>query len=433
MATETQFLLLNQQTGWQVLAPGAVEVGDALRLQPLGSGAFAGAGALYVGPLDSRLYRCQWHRIALQVEIVLGASVQVDTFSAEAERSLGEIAVLPEEWWATRQVAGDPQQGEPGRDWDCLVLSPPGRYLWLRLTLSGDGSVTPVVRRIIAYYPRSTALRYLPAVYGEDADSAAFLERFLAIFDAMFATIGDVVDNIAAYFDPLATPAVSRQPGRLDFLSALASWIGLALELNWPEAKRRRLVEQAHRLYALRGTLEGLRLYVAIYAGIEPQILEHFKLRRWLMLGGGALGEGAVLWGSAASGRLQLGAYSRIGDFQLIDSGDPRTDPFDVYAHRFTLYLPWPQATQQERQAVQRIVELAKPAHTQAQLEIVEPLMRVGCQSIVGVNTVIGCYPTGVSVEESRLGAAVVGSDQRDHTGMRIGARTRVGSTTRIA
>jgi phage tail-like protein len=391
---------------------------------------FAPEGTVYLGPLDSRLYRCQWHRIALQLEITPGTSVQVDTFSAEAERSLGEIVTLPEEWWATRQVAG-----EPGRkEWDCLVLSPPGRFLWLRVTLRGDGQATPVIHRMIAHYPRASSLRHLPAVYREDVDSAAFLDRFLSIFDSVMDTIGDTVTDIAALFDPMATPATSPRPGQLDFLSALASWIGLALEQQWSAEKRRRLVKEAHRLYALRGTLAGLRLHVAIYAGIEPQILEHFKLRRWLMLDGTSLGDGTVLWGAGAGRRLQLGLYSRIGDFQLKDSGDPQTDPFDIHAHRFTLYLPWPGAGDVERQAVQRIIAEAKPAHTQGVLEMVEPLMRVGFQSIVGVNTIVGCYPSGVTLESTRLGESNLSPSavEAGAPTLQIGTRSRVGSTTRL-
>jgi phage tail-like protein len=391
---------------------------------------FAAEGVVHIGPLDSRLYRCQWHRLALQLDISPGTSVQVDTFSAEAERPLGEIVTLPEERWATRQIAG--QLGS--HEWDCLVLSSPGRYLWLRLTLRGDGQATPVIRRIIAHYPRASSLRHLPAVYREDPESAAFLDRFLSIFDRVMGAIGDVVGNIAGFFDPLATPAAGRGPGQLDFLTWLATWIGLALEQHWPEEKRRRLVEEAHRLYALRGTLAGLRLHIAIYAGVEPQLLEHYRLRRWLMLDGASLGNGTVLWGSAASDRLQLGVYSRIGDFQLKDSGDPLTDPFDIHAHRFTVYLPWSAAGELERQTVQRIIGEAKPAHTQGYLEMVEPLMRVGRQSIVGVNTLIGRYPSGVTLESTRLGESSLtpSAAEAGAPTLQIG-RSRVGSNTRLA
>jgi phage tail-like protein len=391
---------------------------------------FAMQGTLYLGPLDSRLYRCQWHRIAMQLEIAAGTSIQVDTFSAEAERSLGEIVTLPEEWWQTRQVAREPGSQE----WDCLILSPPGRYLWLRVTLAGNGQATPAISRIIAHYPRASSLRHLPMVYREDVDSAAFLDRFLSIFDSMLDTIGDTVSNIASLFDPMATPATSARPGELDFLSSLAAWIGLALEQHWPEEKRRLLVKEAHRLYALRGTLAGLRLHVAIYAGIEPQILEHFKMRRWLMLDGASLGNGTMLWGSAASSRLQLGVYSRIGDVQLRDSGDPQTDPFDIHAHRFTLYLPWSGAGDLERQTLERIIEEAKPAHTQGDLMLVEPLMRVGSQSIVGVNTVVGCYPSGVTLESTRLGQSSLSPSAAEAGALtqQIGTRSRVGSTTRL-
>ena len=43
-----------------------------------------------------------------------------------------------------------------------------------------------------------------------------------------------------------------------DFLSWLGSWIGLILDRHWPEAKRRKFLKHAGRLYDLRGTREGL-------------------------------------------------------------------------------------------------------------------------------------------------------------------------------
>ena len=252
-------------------------------LQP--AAAYAPEGVFIAGPLDSERFRCQWHRVRMQAQVEPGTSIQVETFASEAPKAAVEVQLLPDNRWATQQVNGQPGEGE----WDCLVRSQPGRYLWLRLTLRGDGKHTPRIDALRIEYPRNSSLRHLPAVFRQDAASADFLERYLSLMDNAWDRLGETIDHIDGYFDPNATP--------LDFLTWLASWLGLALEQSWPEDRRRKLVEQAHRLYALRGTPAGLRLHVAIYTGVEPQIMEHFKLRRWLVLSQARLGEALGLVG----------------------------------------------------------------------------------------------------------------------------------------
>lgn len=398
----------------------------------------AASGSVIIGPLDSEIYRCQWHRVLLEGRIAPGTCVDVETFASDAPRQAEQIASLPDERWATRQRWARPGDGP----WDCLIASPPGRYLWLRLSFHGDQKQTPALRTIHVDYPRTTSLQHLPSVYRQDPVSADFLDRFLAIADAVFGTVADAADRMAWYFDPEWTPAERTKAGETDFLSWLASWLGLALEQEWPEAVRRRLVEQAHRLYALRGTPAGLRRHVALVTGVEPQILEHHRLRRWLFLNQARLGDAAVLWGANIVDRLQLDVHAEIGDFQLLDAGDPLRDPFHTYAHTFTIFVPLGHNGEREQQMVESIVEMAKPAHTAGTVTAVMPRMCIGSQSVVGVNTVIAAYPAGVSLEGgpgdgagSRLGDGTLLSpseDEAEPPRMRIGKQTRIGSDTLI-
>ena len=394
--------------------------------------AFELEGRYYSEPLDSRLYRCQWHRIVLCAAILAGTQLRVDTFSSESPKTAAEIKSLPEMRWATAQTDAQVDDAE----WDCLIQSPPGRYLWLRLTFNSEGAASPILRSVRAYYPRSSSLQYLPAVYSEDAPGRDFMDRFLSIFDTIWNGISDQITGMARYFDPAATPTETKKPGDVDFLSWLASWLDLSLDRHWPEEKRRRLLEQAHRLYALRGTPEGLRMHVQLYTDVEPRILEHFKLRRWTFVNHVRLGDQTALWGETIVKRLQLDGYSRIGEFQLIDSGDPLRDPFHHDAHQFTIFVPLrgPESETQ-KQTLDRIVEMAKPAHTLGQVSFVQPRFRVGLQSFVGVDTVIGRYPDQTVMGEARLGfdsALGPSSDEAQPPTMRVGVRTRIGSSTLI-
>ncbi len=390
-------------------------------------------GTSLSGPLDSNRYHCQWHRVRLNATVPGGTSISVATFTSETQKPLEEILRLPQEQWVTGAGQTHSSEGDGTTDWDCLVRSQPGRYLWLRFILQSDGTATPTIEQARVYFPRVSSLQYLPAMYQEDPVSADLLERFLSIFDTLRDSIGERIADIASYFDPRSTPV--DLTAQNDFLSWLASWLGLVLDRHWPEAKQRELVRQASRLYALRGTAQGLREHLRLYTGTQPSILEHFKLRSWLFLNDARLGERSTLWGKEVVNRLQLGDNSQLGTFQLVDTGDPVRDPFYQYANQFTVFVPtYRQMDVQEQQTLQRIIAMAQPAHTQGQLRMVQPRMRVGVQSFLGVDTVIGRYPMRAVTGQSVLGqgSVLTPSAQDRPPTIQVGQHSRIGSSTHL-
>jgi hypothetical protein len=226
----------------------------------------------------------------------------------------------------------------------------------------------------------------------------------------------------------------------LDFLAWLAGWLGLVLDQHWPEARRRELLKSAWRLYQLRGTPEGLRLHLQLYTGIDPQILEHFKLRRWLRAGSTRLGDNSALWGADIVDRLQLDVHARLDTVRLIDTGDPLTDPISAQAHQFTVFLPMRgqassdvEADALQTQTVQRIIDMSKPAHTMGYLQMVRPRFRVGIQSFIGKDTVVASYSDEIVDGQSRLGYdSVLGRSPEEEgaPAMRLGSNTRIGADT---
>lgn len=389
-------------------------------------------GEYYSQALDSKTYQCIWHRVALRAQVPSGCYVRVDTFTSESCKSIEEVVNLPESRWSTGQTDVNPDSC----DWDCLIQSPPGRYLWLRLTLASEGVATPCIEKAKVFYPRNSSLRFLPSVYREDPVSADFLARYLSIFDTMRDQTSWLITSISRYFDPMSTPANRRNQGGTDFLSWLAEWLGLSLQSNWPIEKRRKLVEQAHLLFARRGTVEGLKLQIELYAGVRPQVLELFRLRRWLTLNSATLGDCSTLFGTEVLQRLEVGVNSTIGDFQLIDYGDPALDFANVYANRFLVVVPrWPGAGPSDEQNLQQIIQMAQPAQTVSTFEWAEPRMRIGVQAFIGVDSIIGKYPVGVIEGQGQLGYdTVLGSPgeeaTRPHT--RVGQNSRLGCGTRL-
>lgn len=411
--------------------PLATDPGGARVVRLEGGAAFAPWGRLHVQALDSGRAGCQWHRVLLSAHLPAGDAVEVHTYTAEAEHDPEEIVALPEDVWVPAGRWTEPALGE----WDCLVTSPPGRYLWLRLTLEGSGASTPLVTSIRAFFPRLSSIEYLPAVYRSAPEGGTFLERFLSIFDEMAGEIEGVLDRLPAYFDPDSTPAP-------DFLTWLASWLALTFDGSWDEATRRALLRNATRLYGLRGTERGLREALQLIVGLDPEdcagypmpgVLEHFRLRRWLFLGSAALGDTSTLWGRRIVDRLQLGEHSTIGSFRLTDVGDPLRDPFHQTAHRFTVFVPASYCPNEaSRNAVERMIELTKPGHTEHDLELVEPRFRVGVQATIGMDSAIGRYPSGAATGASIVGYDAVLQDPPDQPAwpsFRVGVRARLGST----
>lgn len=428
--------------------------------------AFAREGIYLSLPLDSEIYRCQWHRIVIEGDVPIGATVQVETFTAEKTLDDADLDLLPELAWRTRLTV----RALSGGAWDCLITSPPGRYLYLRLRLRSNGAVTPRLARVKVCFPRISLRRYLPAVFGENPVSADFTDRLLAVFDTTHRSVEEVVDNFARYLDPMATPCARDPKTLLDFLTWLGSWMGLGLDRSWGERRRRRVVQKAHCLHRLRGTAEGLRLLLLLYLGWEPRarcgharpstfssaprrvcspptlarcacrwqppplLLEHFRLRRWLFAGEGRLGGQSVLWGKRIVNRTQLNETAQVGGTQLIDTGDPLRDPFHVYAHKFSVFIPAARArTDAQRATLQRLIALSKPAHTVAQLELVEPRFRIGFQSSIGFDSVVGCYPKGFSLDSEPLGVATVLAGANEKEGsptLDIGQQSRIGTST---
>jgi phage tail-like protein len=409
--------------------------------------AFVDEGTYLSQPLDSELYRCQWHRIVFHGDIPDGAQVLLATFTAETPLDSADIANLSEVAWKTQQRVATTKKGA----WDCLITSPPGRFLYLRLTLRGNGAVTPRLERIKLFLPRISLRRYLPAVFGENPVSADFTDRMLAVFDTIFRSVETQLDHFARYLDPMSTPA-ERDPRTLaDFLTWLASWMSVILDRSWDERRRRLFLRDAWLFHKLRGTLEGLRRQLLLYLGWAfrdpkqcacaarreaqmPLILEHFKLRRWLFLGEARLGEQSVLWGKRIVNRTQLNETAQVGATQLIGTPDPVRDPFHVYAHKFSVFVPASCARSDDRRAsIERLISLGKPAHTAHQLELVHPRFRIGFQSAIGLDSVVGQYPEGFTLDRQRLGYDTVLGESANGKGppsLQIGTRSRIGTTT---
>ncbi len=142
--------------------------------------------------------------------------------------------------------------------WELLLQNVHGRFLQLRVRLrSNNGISTPRLRALRVWAPRfAYTQRFLPAVYREDGQQAAFLERWLANFESTLTHIEDKVAKVEALFDARTVPT-----GALDWL---AGWFELALDPAWDEHRHRLFVQHAMDFFRWRGTVHGLRLVLEL-------------------------------------------------------------------------------------------------------------------------------------------------------------------------
>ncbi len=249
---------------------------------------------------DGKEPGCVWHRLLLDACIPPDAEVIVESRASD-DRAL--FARVP--WEREPALYHRPDGAELpfyraplGGDascsgtWELLFQRAKGRYLQLRLTLTGRGRVTPVLQALRVYYPRFSYLReYLPGVYRDDAVSASLLDRYLANVEGTFTTLEGRLDALQALFDARTAPA--------EALAWLARWLGLAMDAGWTEPTRRLFLSNAPTMLKERGTCAGLvrAVRVALERCADPslfaadacgargsrfgvRIVERFRLRR---------------------------------------------------------------------------------------------------------------------------------------------------------
>lgn len=259
---------------------------------------YAPDAVLVTRVFDGKEPDCVWHRLMLDASITPGTAVIVSSRAANQKGQLDFTGWQIEPKFYLRgngseqpyvaQVMQEPRGADAGT-WELLFQRAKGRYLQLQVELQGDGRGTPRLRALRAYYPRFSYLKnYLPAVYRENADSASFLDRFLANAEGFYTNIEDRI--------ALAEVLLEVNNAPPETLGWLAGWFGVALDPAWDESTQRLFLRHAMDFFQYRGTIRGLgmalRLVLESCAGeniFDPdakprpggiRLVEQFRTRR---------------------------------------------------------------------------------------------------------------------------------------------------------
>lgn len=220
------------------------------------------------------------------------------------------------------------------------------------------GQMVYTGEEVTLWISREGYIKWLPAIYQRsDATGRNIVRDLLWIVQHLFGSIESQLDSIHQYFDSYET--------REDFLPWLAAWSAMVLETDWPVNKKRRLIKKAMELYRWRGTVKGLKLFIALFTGFEPYIQENV----WPYQG------------------LRIGVSSSVGiDTVILPPVDKSHAFLCVMPHQFRDVSP------ESIIRLHEIIEMEKPAHSHYMLKFEEPRLsfeerafyRIGVSS--GVN-----------------------------------------------
>lgn len=187
---------------------------------------------------------------------------------------------------------------------------------------------------VTLWVARRGYMEHLPAIYRRsDAVGRNLVRDICFLFEHMFGSIEAILDEGHSYYDPHECPP--------EFLSWLASWTAMVVDMDWPEAKKRAVIKRAVDLYRIRGSRRGLMLFLKLFTGHEPRIEEN----QWPFRG------------------FRVGTEARIGLDSVI------LPPVDL-AHCFILTMPikFTDVSPEMVIRIHRIIQMEKPAHTQCYL-----------------------------------------------------------------
>jgi phage tail-like protein len=196
---------------------------------------------------------------------------------------------------------------------------------------------------VTIWVARRGLLENLPAIYRRsDAVGRNLVREVCFVFEHMFDSVEVNLTDGWRFYDPHVAP--------IDFLDWLAGWSAFTLDLDWPEPEKRALIKRAVDLYRIRGTKRGLSLFLKLFTGHEPDIVEN----TWPFKGFRVEAEGA-----------ETGA--RVGLDSVI------LPPVEL-AHCFVVTMPikFETVTPDMIIRIHQIIQLEKPAHTHYYLRFAE-------------------------------------------------------------
>lgn len=379
---------------WTAPAAG----GSWLRHDPRGRS--RAVGTFTLGPLDTATERGR-RELHARMDRVPGQHVRLWTTPAPAGL-IPDPATLPS---GADAVAGTVEWAALPADVEAaLVPLPSGPLVCIGGELSGDGTSSPTVQQL-AIGGGGAWLDLLPAIYRKDAAGADFLDRLLRLLQSAEEETEAERRALPARFDAWAAPDDPAGSA----LEDLAAWVATGLDERWADGRRRRAVARAHAAQAVRGTPLGLADAIKEQFGVRPRITSAAQDASVWSLGqeqpgcgchdgAGGLGFTSMLAAAPPEGAV-LGAGAAVDGSHLLGGERLGVPLFADLAHRFHVEVPAAAVEAGGGEAALRaLIDQERPAHTAYTLCLVGPHARVGMQSRIGVDLIVGGGPAALRV-----------------------------------
>ena len=223
---------------------------------------------------DSRTENTEWGRFLVDAGDNVGAGLQISFYTSESpEIVYHDKNILIQDLISDKKITVDEkkeafeslfQKRFVGFK-DILLYGIRGRYLFYLLELYQQENENTCGDMCI-FFPKTSWLQYLPAVYRQDPKEADFSERFLGVFQSFFEDRQREIQNSAELLHPVSC-------GR-NMLEELGKWHDISGIYLWPDGKLNELIRRAPYLRAKHGTVGGMKEYLTLYTGTVPEIRE---------------------------------------------------------------------------------------------------------------------------------------------------------------
>lgn len=249
-----------------------------------------------------------------------------------------------------------------------LLHSLEGRYLWFLLEIYPQTEMTVELGKFMVYFSAKSWIEYLPELYRKEMGNNSFLDRYLSIFQSLYDEVKEQIRSLSSGLDP--------RTADLEILEWIASWMDVEEPYMWTEKQLRFLLEHIMEFYEARGTKRGVELFVELYTGEKPFVIEWQDWERY----------------------KELPHYKKL--LENLYEDDPGSFTVLVREECVPEYKDY--------QALLRLLEQIKPVQLEVHLTILKPYIFADGYSYLGVNSVLGQYESAVVGETSRLAFSTI-------------------------
>lgn len=325
--------------------------------------------------LDSVSDGTVWHRLTCSVPEERGAMVRISFYTSdEIVFEEGGVTLDLKETLCSEQFALSKKKEickpflrrELALEPDILLHGLEGRYLWFLLEVYPQGTGHIAMGDFMIYFPAESWAANLPELYRREMGNDSFLDRFLAIYQSIYDDISRQIKEFVNCLDPKVAGT--------DLLHFIASWLDVEEPYMWTEEQLRYLLRHAMEFFKARGTGRGIEMFVKLYTGETPFVVE---CQDWEEF-------------KDSSDGLLKSLYEE--------------DPYSVTVLVREECIP----TNKDYQALLRMLEQIKPVQTEINLVVLKPYIFADGYSYLGVNTVLGQYESAALGKDSRLNFATI-------------------------